>query len=112
MFSGQEFWRTCFIIGRIIIAGMYESFGKAEGIEQTVAVSSSRNRRWRHAGKNFTGKHNETKKISSRVRLLLRSVAEIVNSFFFQRCTQYGTKPKLFGSAVYCAMLLLLLYVI
>ena len=64
---------------------MYERFGKAEGIEQTVAVSSSRNRRWRHAGNNFTGKHNETKKISSRTRLLLRSVAEIVNSFFFSK---------------------------
>ena len=74
---------------------MYESFGKAEGIEQTVAVSSSRNRRWRHAGNNFTGKHNETKKISSRTRLLLRSVAEIVNSFFFRKMSSVWYQTKI-----------------
>lgn len=92
---------------------MYESLGKAEGTQQTVAVSSSRNRRWRHTGNNFTGKHNETKKISSRTRLLLiRYFLRSWIHFFFQRCFQYGTKPKLFGSAVYCGMLLLLLYVV
>ena len=61
---------------------MYESFGKVKRTEQTVAASSSRNRRWRHAGNNFTGKHYETKKISSRTRPLLRYLLRSWIHFF------------------------------
>lgn len=75
---------------------MYESLRKAEGTQQTVAVSSSRNRRWRHAGNNFTGKHNETKKISSRTRLLLiRYFLRSWIHFFFSKMFSVWYQTKI-----------------
>ena len=111
MFSGQEFWLACFIIGGIIIAVCVKVWEKLrepnKQLRFPVQEIGDEDMREQFYWETRSGDQEKFLKNTAIVKVF----AEIVNSFFFfQRCLQYGTKPKLFCSAVCfrCGMLLFL----